>query len=210
MDQTPTPTTTMETKPDSTEPKVEAKIEAKAPQADKSVLNKDEPKGAPDKYEAFKVPDGFVLAPEVATEVGTLFKELGLSQIDAQRLIDFHTAKTAAAAEAPMKAYTEQRQAWRDAVAADPEIGSKLSEVKSTVSRALDGLGDPKLASDFRAAMDLTGAGDNPAFIKAFYKLAQKVTEGRSVTGSNPSGAGQRAPNAGPRSAASALYPNLP
>jgi len=33
-------------------------------------------------------------------------------------------------------------------------------------------------------AMDLTGAGDNPAFIKIFHKLAERLGEGSPVAGS--------------------------
>src|SRR5216684_3505892 len=53
------------------EPKTESKVEEK-----KSLLNEKDksPAGAPEKYEAFKVPDGFQLDETVATEAGTLFK----------------------------------------------------------------------------------------------------------------------------------------
>jgi hypothetical protein len=57
--------------------------------------------------------------------------------------------------------------------------------------------------------MDITGAGNNPAFIRAFFKLAQQVTEGRHVAGRGPSTAGQSNPSAAPRTAGEALYPNL-
>lgn len=200
-----------------TKPSTETKIGAKPGEGDpnKSLLNKDakatpaKAEAAPDKYEPFKVPEGFTLDPTVVTEASTLFKELGLTQDAGQRLIDLYSAKSIEAAEAPYKAYTEQRKAWQDAVKADPVIGGKLAEVKATVSRALDSLGDSKLASDFREAMDLTGAGDHPAFIKAFYALAQRVGEGKSVTGSGPTTLGQKAPGATPPSAAKAMYPNL-
>lgn len=199
-----------ETKLD-TEVKPEVKAEAKPD--DKSILNKKDPakpEGAPEKYEDFTVPEGFTLDPKVAEEAGTLFKELNLSQAAGQKLIDMYTAKTLEAAQAPYKAYTEMREGWQKAVKADPEIGSRLAEVKTTVAQALDSLGDPKLATEFREAMDLTGAGDHPAFIKAFYKLAQKIAPGNNVRGTGPSALGQKAPGAAPRSAASAIYPNLP
>jgi len=56
--------------------------------------------------------------------------------------------------------------------------------------------------------MDSTGAGDNPAFIKAFYKLAQRVTEGSYVQGRGP--AEVTAPGGRRPSPAQAMYPNLP
>lgn len=196
--------------PKQPEPKVEAKPDDKG----KSLLNKgakdakDEATGAPEKYEPFKVPDGYELDAKVAEEASAVFKDLNLSQPQAQRLIDLYNKQLAETAEAPYKMYEKMRTGWQDVVKADPEIGSKLAEVKTTVSRAIDSLGDPKLAADFRAAMDLTGAGDNPAFVKTFYKLAQLVTEGTHVTGKGP--VTPKAPDAQPTTAARALYPNLP
>lgn len=180
---------------------------------DKSLLNKDtkkpEPAAAPEKYEAFTVPDGFTLDETVSKEAGDLFKGLNLSQTQAQSLVDFYIAKTSEAAEAPFKAYETMRQDWQTQMKADPELGPNLPKVKETIARAFQAIGDAKLESSFREAMDLTGAGDHPAFAKFFYKLAQRVVEGRHVSGSGPSPAGQRGPNDKPASIANAMYPNL-
>lgn len=163
----------------------------------------------PEKYEAFKVPEGYKLDDKVNEEASTMFKAMGLNQENAQKLVDFYVAKANEAAEAPFKLMNETREGWRNEIKADKELGSKLPEVKTAVSKAIDGLGDAKLAADFRAAMDITGVGDHPAFIRAFYKLAQQVNEGKAVTPGNPSKLGQQAPGAAPKSAAAAMYPNL-
>jgi hypothetical protein len=162
----------------------------------------------PEKYE-FNLPEGFTLDETVAGEVTTLFKDLGIDQPGAQRLVDFYTNKLTEAVDAPFKLWAETQKGWVDEIKADPTIGKRLPEVKTTVARAIDGLGDPKLAADFREAMDVTGAGNHPAFIRAFYKLAQQVTEGRHVSGRGPSAESQVAPGSAPRSAAEAMYPNL-
>lgn len=175
-----------------------------------SLLNdKDGATGAPEKYETFKVPEGFTLDETVSAEASTLFKGMDLTQDEAQQLVDFYVKQTNEVADAPYKLYNDMREEWRGKVKADAEIGHKLPTVKATVSKAIDSLGDPTLAKDFREAMDLTGAGDNPAFIKAFYKLALRLTEGAHVSGTGPSTLGQKAPGAAPKSAASAMYPNL-
>ena|SRR5215472_13787936 len=163
--------------------------------------------GAPEKYADFKAPEGYEFRAETMPGAQTLFKELNLSQAGAQRLVDFHAAELKAVLEAPQKVWEETRAKWLEEVRGDPELGGKLDQVKTTVARAIDGLGDQKLAREFRQAMDFTGAGNNPAFIRAFYKLAQKVTEGHAVTGGSPSEV--KAPNAPPRTVAHALYPNL-
>ena len=89
-------------------------------------------------------------------------------------------------------------------------IGAGADAVKIGIGKTLAALGDAKLTADFKAAMDLTGAGDNPAFIKAMWKLSSFITEGKHVAGSGPSPHGQTPPGAsGKPDAARALYPNL-
>lgn len=167
----------------------------------------DAPAGAPEKYEAWTVPDGFTLDEKVSTEANELFKSLNLDQASGQKLVDFYAAKAEEAAKAPYQLWEQTQEDWVKTIKADPEIGGKLDQVKTTVAKAIDGLGDPKLAADFRAALDFTGAGNNPAFVKAFYRLAQKVTEGTVVSGRGP--VEVKNPTGRPASAAAAMYPHL-
>jgi hypothetical protein len=112
------------------------------------------------------------------------------------------------------------RNDWQAKVRSDPDLAKAvdkdsgktgLDAVKLDIGRALSALGDPALAQDFKDAMNLTGAGDHPAFVKALWKLSSFVTEGKHVAGSGPSPHGQTDPSKGaPRTGASALYPNLP
>lgn len=177
----------------------------------KSLLNKDgkpAAPGAPEKYETFKAPEGLEFNAESLTAATTLFKELNLNQDQAQKLMDLYGKEIRAAENSPYELWKETQQKWRDQVAADPDIGGKLDQVRSTISRALDGLGDAKLVNEFKEAMDYTGAGNNPAFIRAIYKLTSKLVEGGPAQGGRPAPSGQ--PNEGrPTSIATALYPNL-
>jgi hypothetical protein len=152
-------------------------------------------------------------------DVEPVFKELGLSQEQAQKLIDVYAKQSVKDAEGinknASKWWNDQQQTWRDSMKDDPELGKLVdaqgnfgptSKIVETVGRALDGLQNPKLVSDFKAAMDLTGAGNNPAFVKVFYALASKVTEGTTyAAGGKPVAPAQQRPTAG-----AAMYPNLP
>ncbi len=201
------------TEPSATEKKAETTPETKSTEPAKaadgtSLLNQsgektESPAGAPEKYEPFKAPEGFT----ITEDVNILFKELNLSQAASQKLIDFVAPQILEALEAPFNHYNETRQGWQKETM--DKYGTKLPEVKQTVSKALDSLGNPKLAQSFREAMDLTGAGDNPAFIDVLFELAKKVTEGSHVKGSGPSKFGQSSGNK-PASAAQAMYPHLP
>ena len=91
--------------------------------------------------------------------------------------------------------------AWAHAelLSSDPGYGDRLPSAPAQVRL------------EFSGAMDLTGAGDHPAFVKALWKLSAYITEGSHVAGSGPSAHGQTAPGAATRpSAAKALYPNNP
>jgi hypothetical protein len=202
------------------QPKPEVKAEPKAEDDGKSLLNKEvgekdkepakEAAKAPEAYAEFKVPDGFTLDPEVAKRAGGLFKELNLSQDGAQKLIDLYTAETKAAFEAPFNAYQDMRKGWRDAVSSDREMGHRLPEIKTNVTQMLNTHLGPILADQFREAMDLTGVGDHPAFVRAFDLLSQLLVESRShIAGNRASPFGQTR-TAQPLSAAQALYPHLP
>jgi hypothetical protein len=132
-----------------------------------------------------------------------------LSQQQAQKLLDFYTKEVVESAESPYKLWRETQEKWREEIKADPVIGGKLDHVRATVAKAIDGACDPKLANDCRSAMDFTGAGNNPAIVKAFYQMALKLTEGGAVPAGGPSPAAR--PGGGqPTSVAAAMYPNLP
>lgn len=216
-DQSQPPTQTSTTKEagsekDQTQGSQETKPEDKSADG-KSLLNQDGDKkeevasGAPEKYEAFTAPEGFVITEDATKQVSELFKEMNLSQAQGQKLIDYIAPQLMEAVEAPYNQYQEMRQGWQKEVM--DKYGSKLSEVKTTVSRALDSLGNPKAVAAFKEAMDLTGAGDNPAFIDIIYEFAKKVSEGTHVRAGGPSKLGQVANNR-PASAAAAMYPHLP
>ena len=210
-DQTQLLTSQTETKTEpSTKTDVEPKVETKAePKVEPVKVNAE---GVPEKYTDFKTPEGFTLNKDAVEAALPVFKELGLNQDQAQKLVDLQTKREAELKKSGQGDYTTMRKEWRDTVLADTTLsaGGKIKpEVLQTIGRAVDGLGDTKLAGEFRQVMDTTGVGDNPAFVRAFFKLAQQVTEGRPVSGKGPSAEGQKAPDAKPQSIASAMYPNL-
>lgn len=171
---------------------------------------KTEAKGPPEKYADYKLPEGVSLQPEVLEKANGLFKELGLTQDQAQKLIDLDVERAKALEAAPIKAYNEMREKWQAAAKADPDIGPKMEQVKQNVGKLYSAIGDAKLVEDFKGLMNLTGVGDNPAFIKVLNKLSEFVVEGKHVNGSGPSIHGQTTGAAAKPTAAQALYPNNP
>ena len=173
----------------------------------------EEPKPvAPESY-TFKVSEGRELDAKVVERATPIFKELGLTQDSAQKLVDFYNDLSKEQGDIATKAVRTMREGWVAEINKDPEMGGKLEQIKTDIGRMKSTLfdGDPKAMQDFNAAMDLTGAGDNPHIVKAWWKLAQMMTEGQHVSGSGPSKHGQAAPGSRTLpSAAQAMYPNLP
>ena len=208
--QSATQPTTETTSQDTESSKTTEAAKPTTPEAKAEGEKKPEAEGPPEKYE-FKAPEGVKLSEKTTEAAGAVFKDLGLTQAQADKLVEFHIAQMKEIGEAPLKAFETMRTNWRNEVLGDNALsdGSDLKpEVKATLGRAIDAMG-PKLSSEFRSAMDNTGVGDHPAIVRGLLALGKLSTEGTAVTGGNPSAEGQRKPGA-VRSAAQALYPNLP
>lgn len=169
----------------------------------------DAPAGAPEKYEAFNLPEGFEASEEIMTSAQEVFKAQNLTQAQGQALVDLYAKISADAAEAPVKFWVDKQNEWRNEIKADPEIGgSKLTKVKEDIGKMYTAIValDPKnadLVAEFRDAMNYTGAGNNPAFVKFMNIVSQRFIEGSHVPANPPA-------DNKPKSAAQALYPNLP
>lgn len=197
------------TPPTGKKPDTEAsdkKPEDKKPEGEKKP---EEKKGAPEKYEPFTVPEGHELDTKLVESATSLFKELNLDQAGAQKMVDFWNQQTLGISERLQDMVTETRNSWRDEIAKDKTLGNGTDgfrdEVRATIGRAIDGIGDQKAITAFKEAMDLTGAGDHPGFVRGFYELAKQLAEGKPVKGSGPAAVDKKPP-----SPAQALFPNLP
>ena len=175
--------------------------------------DKDAKTGAPEKYEDFKAPEGQKLDAAAIAKATPLFKELGLSQEGAQKLVDFYREATAEQAAAPYKAYQDTVAEWLKQSQDHPDLRGKLApggEVNVRIGKLLDSIPDTKLASDFREAMDITGVGNHPAFIRLMDHFAKQLTEGTHVAGNGPGPGGQQRPGAPSQpGAAAAIWPGL-
>lgn len=194
-----------------TEAKTETTTTEKPKDQTTSTAKDGKAEGAPEKYEAFKVPEGYELDTKVAEEAGKLFKDMNLSQDAAQKLVDFYSAKSLEAQQAPYKMWQDMQATWQQEVFKDSKLGTGTElrpEVKANIGRLIDMLpADQQQA--FRQTMDLTGAGNNIAFVRAMNQFAEMLGEGKGVTGKGPSPLGQGG-NTKPQSAAQAIFPNLP
>lgn len=168
----------------------------------------------PDKYE-FTAPEGLTLDPAAIEAATPVLRELRLTQDQAQKLVNFQLQREAALLKSTTDAMTTMRTDWQAKLTADPDLLAAKSEGKSGLEAVKLDIAKMKAAlpadlrAEFSEAMNLTGAGDHPAIVKAMWKLAQFVTEGRHVAGAGPSPDGQKKPNTPPPTIAERMYPHL-
>ena len=138
----------------------------------------------PEKYD-FKAPEGQSLDAALVEKATPIFKELGLSQDAAQKLVDFYNDQ----AQATTKLVNDMRAEWREATNKLPEVAEKGSDAATALmGRAKATLfeNDPKGQKAFDDAMNLTGAGDHPDIVRAWLRVAARITEGTHVSGKGP------------------------
>ena len=146
---------------------------------------------APVSYEAFKLPEGSSIDSDELQRATELFRASSLNQEQAQKFIDLALSREQSAAAKGQRAFADLQHKWVSEIKADPDIGGeRLQASLASASRAIDRLGVPGL----REALNLTGAGNHPAVVKAFVRLGQMVAEDRFLPGNDAAPAAPRSP----------------
>lgn len=158
--------------------------------------------GAPEGDYEVTLPEGQPLDAEALAAVSPLFKELGLSNEGASKLVSAY-------AETVLPRVTEQvmagvnadvaatQKAWADesraAVADDAKLepgarafdGKPLAQVQSVAAKALDKLGSP----EFREFLNETGLGNHPQMLRFAYRAGSAISEDTSFDRGGPAAA---------------------
>ncbi len=144
----------------------------------------------PDAYAEWKLPDGVVLDQALADKATPIFKELGLSQDKAQRLVDLFADARRQAAEQQTALWTETQNTWVADARADKEFGGASFDANIAVAKkAIDRFGSPGL----QAALAATGAGNHPEFIRFALQIGRAISEDNTLVTSGAA-AGKRDP----------------
>lgn len=157
----------------------------------------------PEKYSDFTLPEGFALDEKVLGEATGLFKEAKLPQDVAQKFVDFHTKAVKTVSDSIAAEWRDMQSTWVDELNSDPKIGKGVADgtVGASIAKMLTHLPVEQSAA-FRQAMNFTGAGNNPAIVRALFELSQKFTEPGHVQGA-PTAQAKARPTP-----AQALYPS--
>ena len=137
--------------------------------------------GAPEKYEPFKLPEGFALEGEEFEKVSSMLKGMNLSQSHAQELVDYFTRRMTDEKAAGLNALAARRKEWRAAIRQRPDFANERGLVQRGMRAVLKDKDEKELFED-------SWMSDHPAFWKVFAKVGRLVGED-----SLPRGKGERA-----------------
>jgi len=169
------------TEPVAAEPQAAAAVVEPAAEPAVDPVKEPAKAGAPEAYEDFKLPEGVELAPETATELKSLAKELGLTQEQAQKLADLGGKQAQALAGQHQQMLEQLGKDWETAARADKDIGGdKLPESLATAKRALTQFGSPALTQ----LLEESRLGSHPEVIRMLAKIGKAVGEDKVITGS--------------------------
>lgn len=159
-----------------TDAKTDAAItpEAKAA-ADKAIADAK----APEKYEAFTLPEGVTRDPETTSKFEAVAKELNLTQAQAQKLVDLNADMLKTVPEKLKAQHAERVAKWGADAVADKEFGGeKLAENLARAERALDTVATPA----FKSFLKDSGLSHHPEMIRTMLRVAAVVGEDKLVT----------------------------
>ena len=142
---------------------------------DKEVTNE-----VPDKYE-FTAPEGVELDKELMSEAEPMFKELGLNNEQAQKIVDLqvkHFQKLNAESE---KAFEKTMSDWVSEVKADSEIGG--DNFDKSVKLANSAISKLDTSGKFVEMLRNTGLGNHPEMVRVLSKVGQSMQEDQPVRG---------------------------
>lgn len=169
------------------EGKPQGKETAEGESADKPLMTPDggeeaeKDPGAPEKYEPFKLPEGFALEGEEFEKVSSMLKGMNLSQSHAQELVDYFTRRMTDEKAAGLNALAARRKEWRAAIRQRPDFANERGLVQRGMRAVLTDKDEKELFED-------SWMSDHPALWKVFAKVGRLVGED-----SLPQGKGERA-----------------
>lgn len=90
--------------------------------------------GAPEQYTPFNVPEGYDISPEVFSEAGARFRELGMSQANAQKMIDLHCRMLQQQEAVYRKQIDDSARKWYGEIHSRPEYAAEQGLVNRGIA----------------------------------------------------------------------------
>jgi hypothetical protein len=143
-------------------------------------------KGAPEKYIDFKLPEGFQADKPLLEKFSTTARELGLSQENAQKLVDLQTEHAKAGMESLVKEAQrrdlEVREQWKSETL--KVLGADADKQLAFAAKALDRFGTPQT----RQFLEQTGLGNHPSLVQLLITAGKAISEDAFIAGKPANG----------------------
>jgi len=137
---------------------------------------------SPETYADFSLPEGVELDETALAEANPLFKEIGLNQEQAQKVIDLYAKQIQASSVKQVDSFNQLMKDWRDKSSNDKEFGGdKFEENVKIAQSAIAKLGTPEL----KQLLEEHGVGNHPEVIRFMVRVGQTLKE--DVPGSSGS-----------------------
>lgn len=131
----------------------------------------------PEKYE-LKLAAGALLDQTRVDDIAAYAKQNGLSQEQAQGLLDREQSAVASFAQNQQTQIKQTTDAWLESVKSDKEIGGdKFNENVEMAKRVITKFG----TDDFKQQLDKTGLGNHPELIRVFSRVGKAMSEDQLV-----------------------------
>lgn len=139
----------------------------------------------PEKYAFDNLPDGYKLDETAAAEWSGVFKELGFTQEQVNKLMEMDAKRQQGMVQAYQQQVEQHRQQqlgeWMGQLQADPEFGGAKFEASVAVAqKALGEFGTPELSKYLAES----GLGSHPEVVRLFHRIGQQLAEGQLHRGS--------------------------
>ena len=134
----------------------------------------------PEKYE-FKLPEGMTLDAEKLKVVEPLFKELGLSNEQAQKLVDYQIQANATEIKNAEDAHVQAWETYLEGQKKEAKeyFGIKLPEVMRNVARARDTF----ISKPMQEKLNVAGFANDKDFLETLDKIGRVIGEGKFIEG---------------------------
>lgn len=137
--------------------------------------------GAPETYE-FSMPEGFEIDQELSSAITPVFKDLGLTQEQANKIVDAYSEAQLKQSQIQQNAIVNQRKQWGEELKADQDFGGDAFEQNVGAIREFMQKTVPEdIRADLYSLFDGTGVGDHPALVRYMHHLATKFPVGEDV-----------------------------
>jgi hypothetical protein len=140
----------------------------------------------PEKYE-LAMPEGVALDEDAFALAEPVFRDIGLSNDQAQKLADAFPGIATKISERAAQAFTDKmtaevvatRKAWAQEAQALPDVGGANFEAsKAHSAKFIDTFGGP----DLRTILNDSGLGNHPALFAAFAKAGAQLAEDQDAS----------------------------